>query len=232
MSPRFTLERVLDPEIEPVTLAEMKLHLRGFSSVTDDNAQITGLIKGAREWVEDYTGRALIDQTWRLTLQGLGGYAGGDVVGGTRDGRLPAGFGYYQGLYIWWDRFGELLLRKAPILAITSFKSVDQAGVETAVDPTTYQLREADSKWPRIVALNGATWSTWLSCDLRIVYRAGFSDQTGSPQEGTDVVPERFKQAIKLHAEAMYDRDEKMMPLLLSSAEQLVKPERAELGLA
>lgn len=233
MNPRFTLERVSDPEIEPVTLAEMKLHLRAFSSVTDDDAQLSSLIKGAREWLEDYTGRAMVDQSWRLTLHGLSGsFAGGDIVGGTRDGRLPAGFGYYQGLYTWWGRVGELLLRKSPILALTSFKSVDVAGIETDVDAATYQLREQDSKWPRLVALNGASWSTWLTGDLRIVFRAGFADQTGSPQDGTDVIPGRFKQAIKLHAEAHYDRDEKMMPLLLSSAEQLVKSERSEMGFA
>lgn len=227
---KFTLERLTQPEVEPVTLAEMKRHLRTFASVTDEDTDITNLIVAAREWVEDYTGRIMIDQSWRLTLMGRpGSFAGGDIVSGTRDGALPVG--YYSGLWTW-SRYGEIPLRKSPVLAITAFKSVDVAGVETTVDPATYQLREADGKWPRVVALNGATWSTWLTGDLRITFRAGFADTVGSPGEGAEVVPVRFKQAIKLWVEANYDRDEKMMPILLETAECLIKPERAELQIA
>jgi hypothetical protein len=87
----FTLERVTPPDGEPVDLASMKRHLRTFTSATDEDADITAHITAAREWVEDYTGRALLDQTWKLTLQGRpGSFAGGDIVGGTRDGRAAA----------------------------------------------------------------------------------------------------------------------------------------------
>jgi hypothetical protein len=37
---------------------------------------------------------------------------------------------------------------------------------------------------------------------------------------------------MKLWAEAMYDRDVALMPLLMEVAERLTKPERAELCLA
>jgi hypothetical protein len=42
----------------------------------------------------------------------------------------------------------------------------------------------------------------------------------------------RFIQAMKLWAEATYNRDEKMMTLLLDVAQRLVTSERCELGLA
>ena len=62
---------------------EMKRHLRCFMSVTDEDADITNLIAAAREWAEDYTGRALVDQTWRLSLVNRSGYSvGGDRVSG------------------------------------------------------------------------------------------------------------------------------------------------------
>lgn len=219
---KFILERVSEPEIEPVSLAEMKRHLKEFDSVTARDGDITALIIGAREWVEDYTGRALIDQTWRLTID-QHGYLSGDDVGGyvTRPGYY---FGRFQ-----WERIGQIMLRKAPAIAITSFVSVDAAGVETAIAADTYSLREADSKWPRIVALNGATWTAGA---LRITFRAGFADMTGSPQDDASVVPERFKQAMKLWVEANYQPDLEMTPFLLKTAEQLVKPERSELSLA
>jgi hypothetical protein len=223
----FTLERLTDPEIEPVTLAEMKRHLRGFVGVTEEDDDITALITAAREWVEDYTGRVLVDQTWRLTLMGRPGSTfGGDIVGGHR-GPGPVNYGYYYGFWRW-GRYGELALRKAPVLALTQFVSVDSAGVETDVDASTYELREANSKYPRIVALNGATWSTWLTGDLRIKFRAGFADRTGSPVTGAEVVPERFKQAIKLWTQANYDRDPATMKTTIEAAENLIRSERSD----
>lgn len=57
---------VTPPAIEPVTLAEAKAHLRVDS--TADDTLIQGLIQAAREAAESFTGRALIHQTWRLTL--------------------------------------------------------------------------------------------------------------------------------------------------------------------
>lgn len=225
---RFALERVSNPDIEPVTLAEMKRHLREYDSVTSLDTDITALIVGAREWVEEFTGRALVDQVWRLTIDQHGCLLCDPAPGACANGVIPGSFAYFSGIF-YWHRQGGLLLRKAPALAITSFVTVDAAGVETAIDATQYELREADSKWPRIVPLSGATWT---ATTLRVTFRAGFADRLGSPQQGAEVVPERFKQAMKLWVEAMYDRDPVMMPLLLKTAEALIRPERAELSLA
>lgn len=192
----------------------MKLHLREFAGVTEQDAAIAALIQAGREWVEDYTGRALIDQKWRLTL-GDGPFvpADAETVSTTS------------------DRSADILLRKSPVLAITKFVTVDAVGAETAVDAATYALYEAESKWPRLIAATGATWNpaTTGVC-MRVEFRAGFVNLVGSPTVGT--VPERFKQAIKLWVEANYDRDEKMMALLLETAECLIRPERAEHGFA
>lgn len=54
------------PALEPVTLAEFKAHAR-IDAAADDTLA-TGLITAARQWVEHYTHRALITQTWRLWL--------------------------------------------------------------------------------------------------------------------------------------------------------------------
>lgn len=228
MNQLFVLERLVGPDIEPVTLAEIRSQVREFDDVTANDSDLSALVTAGREWVEDYTGRALIDQTWRITLPGrTRWYLGSNSV---TTPIYPSGFGWF-GAHEWlhWFRVGEILLRKAPIIAITAFVSVDTAGAETAVDSTTYELREKDSKWPRIVPLSGAAWP---SSDLRITFRAGFADRLGSPTEGSEVVPTRFKQAIRLWVEANFDRDEKMMPLLLTTAENLIKSERSELSMA
>ncbi len=218
----FILERVSDPDLEPVTLAEMKRHLRVDSSDFDDD--ISGLIKTGREWVEDYTGRALIDQGWRLTIDRTRSLVG-DTVGGFVSN---AAFGYYCGVCVP-TPLNELLLRKSPVLAISSFVTVDAAGDETAVDAATYQLREADGKWPRIVPLSGALWT---ASTLRIAYRAGYADRVSSPQQDASVVPDRYKQAIKLYGEALFDRDKDLMPLLMKTAENCVRAECVDLGMA
>lgn len=218
----FVLERTADPESEPVTLAEMRRHLKEFDSITARDDDITALIVGAREWVEDYTGRALMDQTWRLTLSNV------TALPSAQADCPPHQGGYYCG-NITWSRISDIMLRKSPVLAITSFVSVDADGDETTIDAATYELREADSKWPRLAPLSTATWS---SGTFRVTFRAGFADTTGSPQQTAAEVPERFKQAMKLWVQANYDIDPVMTPLLLKTAEALIKSERSELGMA
>ncbi len=56
------------PSVEPVALDEMKLHARIGGS--DDDVLLTALLRGARQWVEAYTRRALIAQNWALYLTG------------------------------------------------------------------------------------------------------------------------------------------------------------------
>jgi uncharacterized phiE125 gp8 family phage protein len=48
------------PSVEPVSLADMKLHLRVTCTADDD--LITALIVAARQWCEDYENRAYITQ--------------------------------------------------------------------------------------------------------------------------------------------------------------------------
>lgn len=215
---RFSLERITQPDIEPITLAQMKTSLRAFTSVTALDSDVTDLIKGAREWVEDYTGRALIDQKWRLNI-------GSDAwISTFTDSNTKTSI-YYGS----WNPSAEgILLRKSPAIAITQFATVGADGVETVIDPLTYQLREAASKWPRLVGLNGGSWSG----EMRIEFRAGYANRLGSPIEGAERVPVRLINAMKLWAEANYDRDEKAMTMLLDTAERLAKPERCDLQIA
>lgn len=57
------------PATEPVTLADMKLHLRVDDDTDDD--LITSLISAARQWCEDYENRAYITQTITLKRDDL-----------------------------------------------------------------------------------------------------------------------------------------------------------------
>ena len=57
---------VTAPDIEPVTLAEVKSQ-RNITNL-DHDAELTRLISAARQYVENYIGRALVTQTWDLFL--------------------------------------------------------------------------------------------------------------------------------------------------------------------
>lgn len=207
----FTLELITGPDIEPVTLAEMKKHLREYDSVTEMDAIITNLITGAREWVEGYTGRALVDQTWRLTVERkIAPVSGSTSIN-------------------WPDpSTNEVLLRRSPVLSIESIVSIDVAGATTTIEPDTYQLRLEKSKWPKVVALSGGNFDQET---VQIVYRAGYVDRIASPQQDANVIPARYKQAIKLWVQANYYPDDQT-DALFKTAELLIRGEKAELSFA
>ena len=62
----MSLKLVTAASTYPVTLAEAKLHLRVDS--TDEDTLITALITAATEMCEQKTGRAIMQQTWDVTL--------------------------------------------------------------------------------------------------------------------------------------------------------------------
>jgi uncharacterized phiE125 gp8 family phage protein len=65
----MTLSEVSAPAQEPLTLKQAKDHLR--VDVDDDDELIAILIRAARGYVETFTHRALLAQTWDLKLDGF-----------------------------------------------------------------------------------------------------------------------------------------------------------------
>jgi uncharacterized phiE125 gp8 family phage protein len=67
---QWTLARLIEPDIEPITAEEAKTHMNETLVSASNDTYIEGLITAAREWVEEYTGACLIDQTWQLKFRG------------------------------------------------------------------------------------------------------------------------------------------------------------------
>lgn len=65
------LKLITAPSVEPLTLADAKLHLR--VDGTDEDALITSLIVAARQYAEHLTERSLITQTWELAIDAFPG---------------------------------------------------------------------------------------------------------------------------------------------------------------
>lgn len=221
----FALERIADPDIEPITLLEAKRHVRAFLDLTNDDADIDQLITVAREWVEDYTGRALIDQSWRLHI---GDYIDLNWWRSQWPGR--------QGSFFWYGTLRErtqgIFLRRSPAIAITSVVTVDSNGVETTVSADDYQLREQGTKWPRILGLDG----TWPCGSMKIEFRAGYANRLGSPTEGEEKVPAAFKHAIKLIVGHFYNHRESTTDVKIDElplgVKALLRSHRCDLQLA
>jgi uncharacterized phiE125 gp8 family phage protein len=199
----FSLELVTGPSIEPLTLDEVKLHLRTYSTDTSEDDLLNALITSAREWSESFTGRVLIDQVWAMT-----------VPNNNKDINIP----------------------KSPVIEIVSFVSVesdsDGAGVEVEIDPEYYSLVCGKAKFPKVKKFSTFPESEYQDYSLKIYFRAGYVDMSTSNLEDASNLPKKYKQAMKLWIEAMYDRDEKMMDRLIMAAESLLKQECVNLQLA
>ncbi|MCG8670206.1 MAG: head-tail connector protein [Pseudomonadales bacterium] len=63
---KFALERTGAPATEVMTTAEAKTHMRVTSSA--DDTYIDAIVAAARQHTEEYLGRSLIMQTWKLYL--------------------------------------------------------------------------------------------------------------------------------------------------------------------
>lgn len=63
---QWSLTRTVEPASEPLSVDEVKEQIR--LEISDDDIPILSMIIAARSHVEEYLQRALITQTWRLTL--------------------------------------------------------------------------------------------------------------------------------------------------------------------
>lgn len=117
---------------------------------------------------------------------------------------------------------GDLRLYRSPVLQIVSVHTVAADGTTTEVDAADYALHE-DDRYPRLVGVAAAD-------EVRVRFRAGYVDTVSSPTTGE--IPEAFRSAILLVAEAYYSRNERMMPILMNAATALMRDLRAALQLA
>ena len=157
---------------EPVTLAELKLHMR----IVDDaeHSLISALNTAARQYVEDYTQRAIAVQTYLLTLDGF---------------PIESHPSWYPPVEPYprpWDVAIEL--PRSPVSSVTSVVYDDPAGTATTLADDQYRL-DLGGAVPLIVPAYGKRWPATRPQigSVRITFVAGYT-----------TVPEGLKCAIKL----------------------------------
>lgn len=165
---------VTPPATEPISTADAKAFLR--VDHADEDTLIDALVTTARRFVENYTGRALITQTWAQWLD-----------------RFPDHGKHTQ----WWDGTREgpvsmlnppdarrLSLFRAPVVSLTSIKTYAPDDTEATFDAASYILDDSQ-EIPQVVLRDGYTWPVNLRVAkaIKIEFVAGYGDADDVPAD-------------------------------------------------
>lgn len=186
---------VTQPSVEPVTLAEVKEHLRIDHS--DHDTMISALIQASREHIEGILGRALVQQT-RVALYKY--WPDGDVF------EIP--YPPLQNItsLTYTDTAGT----------VYTFDS-DNYSVDTDSEPGRLVLGY-NKLWPTSTILHDPEYS------IAIEYVCGYTPSDDSPEDYRANIPESIKNAIKLDVEIRYDKKEGYMEKLQNVVDMLISP--------
>ena len=183
------LVEVVAPTAEPVTLPEMRLHLKIDSDVTDDNDLISGLIVAARKHAEMFTRRAFVTQTWDLFLDDF-----------------PGSFNSVHSVITHTTLASDMItVPKPPLASVTTITYVDTDGVtQTLVENTDFVI-DTNSEPGRIIPEFNKFWPSTRSVmnAVKVRFVAGYGDET--------TVPDDIKAAIKVMVGGWYNVREELL---------------------
>lgn len=184
---RRTLTLVTGPSAEPVTTSEAMTWARLDDDT--DSALIDQLVTAARAAAEEYLRRALITQTWKLTL---------DLERSMTNDRLGEGFYDLPITVLYGGLRREVELPKGPIQSITDVTTYALDNSSSTYAPSNYFLDEAGQ---RLVLNIGAIWPANMrpraACE--ITYAAGYGDTASD-------VPQPIKTGIMIHVASLYEQ--------------------------
>ena len=156
------LTLVTGPTVEPVSLSELKVHLHMDQDMADDDAQLTAILVACRQIVEAHLKRALITQTWMLTLDRIG-VMEEPLWEGLREGAdMPRARNY-------------IVLPKPPLQSVTSFVSYDDDDNASTFAASNYFV-DTSTTPGRVVVRSGSSWPvpSRVASGIEITYVAGY----------------------------------------------------------
>lgn len=179
----YGLTLITAPSGEPVTTAELRDWVRVSGSAHD--TLLASLGAAARELCEKLMGRALMTQTWRLSLDGFPWPGGWHVL------RHPS---------IWPDPH-TIRLPKAPLQSVTGVTYYDMGGNLQTLATSVYDVDAAHDPG-RITLALGQTWPVTRPRPgaVRVEFVAGYGNAAA--------VPEAIKLAIKLSVAQWFENRE------------------------
>ena len=146
------------PLQEPLSLTDAKAYLK--VDHTDEDALITQMVREARSWVETFTGRALIDQTWKFTIESFP----------TTDLHLPKGKTIAITGFIYRDTAGVLQ---------------SLYGMEVSPNGSNYQWDLGSDDGGLLRPAYAGSWPDIRPTldPIQITFRAGYSTGAGIPEQ-------------------------------------------------
>lgn len=179
----MTVKTIVEPAVEPVSLAEARLWLRIDEGDTTQDPVIEVLIKAMREHAEDsLTGRAFVSRTLRLSLPAF-----------------PAG--------------SVIELPYPPLISVTSVKYIDDAGALQTVAAADYEIdyeREPALIQPAYLKSWPSTRAVFNA--VQVVYVAGYpSGSPSDAAAAREVVPAAFKLWMRARIATLFEQREQLM---------------------
>jgi len=155
------------PGIEPVTLADFKLHVRQTDSTEDVNLLL--YLAAARRHAEAYTGRSFIQQGWRLVLDS---FPGASLMG------VPYGRPYSLPAH-------AIVLERGPVVTLTSIQYTAMDGTLQTMPASDY-VADLSGPVARITPVFGKIWPIPLPqiAAVQVNYTAGYGAAALDVPEG------------------------------------------------
>lgn len=187
--------------LEPVTLAEAKLHAR--IEYPDDDALVAGLIVSARRYAETALRSALLYQQWTLFTDSFP-VAGGYYNPAVRQvwaslGGMPSGLTPMPGFVP--NSTGVIEIPLPPLVSIQSVNYYDTSGNFDTVSPSLYDVSLGMTG--RIQPVYGKVWP--LARPTIDAVQISFTAGRGAT---ADTVEDNVKSAIKLAVAHWYENRE------------------------
>lgn len=213
----LNFQLITPPAVEPVSIAQAKIHLR--VDFDEDDDLIEGLITAARELCEQKMQRAIFNQMYVLSLDQFNYGDWRSTIPMER--RNPLRFSAL------WESMA-LRLPMPRLVSVSSITYLDNNGEQQTLDPNAYVV-DASSQPARIVPAANLTWPTtdyYVPGSVKVTFVAG------SYGDGVTVnnCPSAIKQAILLLVGHWYSNreavTEKPMTNLPLAVDALLSPYR------
>ena len=195
-----------DTTVLPVTVNEIKQHLRIDADNFDQDAELSMMLKSAITTLEEYTGRSFITKTYEWHL---------DKIPYAQEDYLSEGITTGPDMQMTQNYIN---LPKSPLVAVSSFTSYNDSDAATVFAATNYYV-DTVSIPPKVVLRRSSSFpsgSLRVANAFKIIFTAGYGT---APKD----VPEAIKQAINLYVSHLYENrelyiEQKQLPVPMTLA--------------
>ncbi len=192
---------VTPPGSEPITLADLKTHLRVDAGDISQDTPLGAYLSAVRAHIELIAGIAFLDQKleWAMDTFPWADGPSHRVAGG--------GYFYWPGSIartLGDNVFGAIVIPRPPLTAVNSVKYIDPSGALITMDPSLY-IVDTRSYPARVTPAYGTWWPTtrWQPNAVIVNYQAGYANG--------GAVPANLLQTLRVAAGMLYEYREEMI---------------------